>query len=69
MQKLDGLISQLNVEFNPNAIKAINEISQCMPVEGVAINKDEFDFPSESIKDTKPPLAQSTRKSGSTTGY
>jgi hypothetical protein len=59
-QKLDHLIGQLNVDFNPHATKAINEISTCLPVDGVILNKDEFDFPVETLstmnKD-KPPLS------------
>ena len=67
VEKLDHLIGQLNVEFNPNAVKAINEISVCLPVDGVNLNKDEFDFPSESMsmKD-KPPLSQPSYRKSST---
>jgi hypothetical protein len=30
------MIGQLNVEFDPNAIRALNEICHCNPIEGIA---------------------------------
>ncbi len=36
------MISQLNVQFDTNAIKIINEICKCDPLEGVSPTGDEF---------------------------
>lgn len=36
------MIGQLNVEFDNNAIKSINEICKCDPLEGVSNNVDEM---------------------------
>lgn len=30
------MVTNLNVEFNPNAVKMINEICKCNPLQGVA---------------------------------
>jgi len=35
------MISQLTVIFNPNAIKTINEICKCDPIEGVSLYGDD----------------------------
>jgi hypothetical protein len=35
VQKLEEMISQMNVEFDPNAIKIINECCKCALVDGV----------------------------------
>lgn len=36
------MISQLNVEFNSNAVKMINQICKCDPIEGVSVMGEEI---------------------------
>lgn len=44
------MITQLNVEFDQNAIKSINEICKCEPIEGVSNSLDEMIDDKSQIK-------------------
>jgi hypothetical protein len=42
LPKIEQFMSQLNVTFNSNAIKMINEVCKCDPLEGVSALGDEI---------------------------
>ena len=50
VQKIEQMITQLNVEFDQNAIKSINEICKCEPIEGVSNSLDEMIDDKSQIK-------------------
>jgi hypothetical protein len=42
LPKIETMISQLNVQFDANAVKMINEACKCDPIDGVSTTGDDL---------------------------